>query len=285
VNCLITGGAGFIGSHLGDILSTENKVWAFDNYLTGRERNRKGVIELDIRDRQRLYLMANEVKPKLIIHCAASYSDPDRWHLDTDTNVSGAINIANVARYHEAHLIYFQTILPPVSSYAISKIAAEQYLRLSGVPLTVFRLGNIYGPRNISGPIPVFYKRLTQGQPVTVVNTTRDMVFISDLVRAVRLVIEHGLTGTFDVCSGVQTPISQMYGRVRRELGMDYDDIAPVDPLTDDVQGTVDPENGVPFWVPVVTLRDGIKRTVDAYKEDSDFPTHTHLRIGAAHAS
>jgi UDP-glucose 4-epimerase len=279
VNCLITGGAGFIGSHLGDILSTENKVWAFDNYLTGRERNRKGVIELDIRDRQRLYLMANEVKPKLIIHCAASYSDPDRWHLDTDTNVSGAINIANVARYHEAHLIYFQTILPPVSSYAISKIAAEQYLRLSGVPLTVFRLGNIYGPRNISGPIPVFYKRLTQGQPVTVVNTTRDMVFISDLVRAVRLVIEHGLTGTFDVCSGVQTPISQMYGRVRRELGMDYADFVPVDPLTDDVQGTVDPDNGVPFWVPVVTLRDGIKRTVESYRDVGVGDTYTHLRV------
>jgi UDP-glucose 4-epimerase len=273
---LITGGGGFVGSHLMDVYPD---AVGFDNFLTGRRENNSRVIECDITQRHHLYELANETEPDVVIHCAASYSNPDLWHRDTDTNVSGCINAAAVAKHHGAHLIYFQTILPPTSSYAISKIAGEQYLRLSGVPLTVLRLGNIYGPRNISGPIPVFYKRLTQGQPVTVVDTTRDMVFIEDLVRAVEMVIEHQLAGTYDVCSGVQTTILAMYEEVSRNLGIS-ELASAVPPLHDDVQGTVDPENGVPLWAPVVSLRDGIEKTVAAYREDSDFPTHTHLRLG-----
>ena len=91
-------------------------------------------------------LHANAIKPELVIHCAASYKDPNQWHQDTATNVEGAINVAAVAKHHNARIIYFQTVLPPISSYAISKIAGEHYLRLSGQPLTVFRLAAVYGP-------------------------------------------------------------------------------------------------------------------------------------------
>lgn len=277
---LITGAGGFIGSHLSDSFSSENSVWGVDNFLTGRREN--GLCtELDILKRPALYMLANHAQPDVVIHCAASYSNPDLWHRDTETNVQGCINAAAIAKHHDAHLVYFQTILPPVSSYAISKIAGEQYLRLSGVKLTVLRLANIYGPRNLSGPIPVFYKRLTNGQSVTVVNTTRDMVYIEDLVRAVGLVVEHELTGTYDVCSGVQTPIVEMFSAVVNALHhpTGYEDVEPQEPLSDDVQGTVDPDNGVPMWAPVVSLQDGIAQTVAAYEQDSDFPTFTHLRM------
>ena len=218
---LITGAGGFVGSHLMDAFGedSENETIGFDNWLTGRKANTCGVEFLDITKREKLYEVANAFPPEVVIHCAASYSDPDKWHRDTDTNVSGCINAAAVAKHHGAHLLYFQTILPPVSSYAISKLAGEQYLRLSGVPLTVFRMANIYGPRNISGPIPVFYKRITEGKPCLVVDTTRDMVFIDDLVRLVKTCVEQGITGTYDVCSGVQTPIMEMYQAIARELG------------------------------------------------------------------
>lgn len=283
MNILITGAGGFIGSHLSDSLAVDNEVWGFDNFLTGRREN--GLCTtLDILDRPALYSLANKVSPDVVIHCAASYSDPDLWHRDTQTNVEGCINAAAIAKHHDAHLIYFQTILPPVSSYAISKLAGEQYLRLSGVQLTVLRLANIYGPRNLSGPIPVFYKRLTEGQPVTVVNTTRDMVFISDLVRAVELLIQYEFAGTFDVCSGVQTPILDMYTEVARQLTL-LADPEIVEPLNDDVQGTVDPENAVPLWAPTVELRDGIAQTISAYRAESMFDTYTHLRIGATDAA
>src|SRR4029077_16403148 len=183
----------------------------FDNYLTGRRENVQPIAELDITNRKALYTFANIVEPSVVIHCAASYNDPDKWHRDTQINVEGGINAALVAKHHNAHLIYFQSILPPVSSYAISKIAAEQYMRISGVPLTVLRLANIYGPRNLSGPIPVFYKRLTEDQPITVVDTERDMLYIDDLVTAVRKVVGERLTGTYDVCSGTQRRIMELF--------------------------------------------------------------------------
>ena len=277
---MITGAAGFIGSHLSDTFAVEHDVWPFDNFLTGRRENGLCTF-LDITDRPALYALANKIEPEVVIHCAASYSDPSKWHRDTDTNISGGINAALVAKHHGAHLIYFQTILPPISSYAISKIASEQYQRLAGVDLTVLRLANIYGPRNLSGPIPVFYKRLTEDQPVTVVNTTRDMVYIDDLVRAVQVVVEKRLDGTFDVCTGEPVQIHDLLTGVADVLEIAVDPEVQ-EPLDDDVQGFVDPENGIPLWAPVMPLPVGIARTVKSYQENGVAETHTHLAIGGS---
>lgn len=281
---LCSGAAGFIGSHLGDALATTHTFFGFDNFLTGTEQNWPDAKNLDITDRTALYAMANLIQPELVIHCAASYSDPDKWHRDTDTNVAGGINAALIAKHHGARLIYFQTILPPISSYAISKIASEHYQRLSGVPLTVFRLANIYGPRNLSGPIPVFYKRLTTDQRCVVVDTTREMVFIDDLVRCVVQVIDEGLEGTFDVCTGYKTSIMELFSLVAQEVGSD--EIAPlIPPDPDDVQGIVVPHRGVPGWEARTPLRDGIAQTVASYRENPIDQTFTHLRIGEKDAS
>lgn len=283
---LITGAGGFIGSHLMDVLTPGNLTLGVDNFLTGRRENNYGVLEQDILERDAFYAMANEGEPDVVIHCAASYSDPDLWHRDTDTNIAGCINAAAVAKHHGAHLVYFQTILPPVSSYAISKIAGEQYLRLSGVPLTVLRLGNIYGPRNLSGPVPVFYKRITTGKPCVVVDTTRDMVFIDDLVRCVQTVVDNRLTGTFDVCSGYQYPIMDLYQAVAAELG--HEEVPPlIPPDPDDVQGTISLDDALPSWKwePRTPLQEGIARTVASYREAPVGDTYTHLRIGEKDAS
>ena len=121
----------------------------------------------------------------------------------------GAINVAAVAKHHDARIIYFQTVLPPISSYAISKIAGEHYLRLSGQPLTVFRLASVYGPRNLSGPIPTFYRRIKAGERCQVVrDVTRDFVFIEDLLARV-LGTPDG-SGVIDVRSGTETPIEYL---------------------------------------------------------------------------
>jgi len=289
---LITGIAGFIGSHLAERLTDDGHVVeGVDTFVTGRTENWPAAYEIDVVDRKRFYKFANDAPPEFVIHCAASYSDPDKWHRDTDTNVAGCINAALVAKHHGAHLIYFQTILPPISSYAISKIAGEQYLHLSNEKpfwrgrLTVLRLANIYGPRNLSGPIPTFYKRLTEGQPVTVVNTTRDMVYIDDLVRAVQMVVEHKFTGTFDVCTGEQVPIYELFAGVAAALDLDSGSANVQEPLSDDVQGVVDPENGIPLWAPVMPLPTGIARTVQSYKANGVDRVHTHLKIGATDAS
>ena len=274
---LITGAAGFIGSHLMDALGEHHRV-GVDNFLTGQRINGDGVLEMDITERHRLYDLANGYEPDLIIHCAASYSDPDLWHRDTQTNVEGAINVAAVAKHHSARVIYFQTILPPISSYAISKIAAQQYLELAGVPLTVLRLANIYGPRNLSGPIPVFYKRLTQGQSCVVVDTAREMVYIDDLVRCVLQVIEETRLGMYDVCTGHQVSIMELFSMVQAEVGTDQ--VPPLIPKEpDDVQGVVVPYRNVPGWKATTPLRDGIAKTVASYREAGVSETHTHLRL------
>jgi len=280
---LITGAGGFVGSHLMDVYP---EAVGFDNFLTGRRENNSRVVEVDITQRHHLYALANDTRPEVVIHCAASYSDPDLWHRDTDINVNGAINAAAVAMHHKAHLVYFQTILPPVSSYAISKIAAEQYLRLSGVPLTVLRLANIYGPRNLSGPVPVFYKRISNGQPCVIVDTTRDMVFIDDLVDCVQTVVDHRIEGTFDVCSGVQTPIMDLYQAVALEL--DHEESPPlIPPDPDDVQGSISLDDALPSWKwgERTPLKVGIERTVASYREGTVGATYTHLRIGGSDAS
>lgn len=274
---LVTGAAGFIGSHLMDALEDE-RVIGFDNYLTGRASNRAGVLELDIRDRHRLYLMAGRLKPELIIHCAASYKDPDKWHLDTEINVAGAINVAAVARYHQARVVYFQTVLPPISSYAISKIAAEHYLRLAGVPLTVFRLAAVYGPRNVSGAIPTFYRQIVNGEPCMVVeDATRDFVFVEDLVE--RVISTHE-TGTFDVRTGVETPI--------RHIPLLIGEMLDIEPIVKLVQRREDdvasysmngiPRVGTPFL-------EGLRSAVDWYEQHGVGETFTHLRLGEKNAS
>ncbi len=283
MNILITGAGGFVGSHLMDAYP---EAHGFDNFLTGRRENNGRVVELDITQRNHLYELANKVEPDVVVHCAASYSDPDLWHRDADINVNGAINAAVVAKHHGAHLVYFQTILPPVSSYAISKVAGEQYLRLSGVPLTVLRLANIYGPRNLSGPVPVFYKRITTGKPCVVVDTTRDMVFIHDLVRCVRAVVDNRLVGTYDVCSGTQYPIMDLYQAIAAEL--DHEEVPPlIPPDPDDVQGTISLDNALPSWKweERTGLSEGIHETVASYREGTVGDTYTHLRIGEKDAS
>lgn len=283
---LITGAAGFIGSSLWDALAEDHEVHGFDNFLTGKNEAER-VLQIDIARRNELYEFANHVQPELIIHCAASYKDPDLWHLDTETNVSGAINVAAIARHHSARVIYFQTVLPPISSYAISKIAAEHYLRLSGVPLTVFRLAAVYGPRNISGAIPTFYKKIVAGEPCTVVeDATRDFVFIEDLVERVvqeaRVGIEGVfLEGKFDVRTGVETPIRHIPQLIGEHL-----DIEPIVNLVpraeDDVQSyamTGPPRVGTAFII-------GLLKTIDWYEANGGVTeTHTHLRIGEKNAS
>lgn len=288
---LITGAAGFIGSHLADRLQADgHDVFGVDNLTTGRRENFPAPIDgsgkwfrkLDIADRGDFYSYANYAEPDLVIHCAASYSDPNLWHRDTDTNVAGTINATLVARHHDARLVYFQTALPPTSSYAISKIAGEQYIHLSGVPATVFRLANMYGPRNLSGPIPTFYRRITAGEPCTVVDTRRDMVYVQDLVDAVMRAVDGGVTGKFDICSGAHLPIESLYWAVALKLGCNIEP-GRMRAGDDDVkQMELDPMpawRALDHWTPRTPLEQGVEQAVAWYRDHGVDQTYTHLSL------
>lgn len=280
---LITGAAGFIGSHLLERLQKEHLVLGCDNFLTGHNEH-PATGNVDITDRGSFYGLANSLQPDLIVHCAASYSDPDLWHRDIDTNITGAVNVAAVAKHHGARVVYFQTVLPPTSSYAISKLAAEHYLRLAGVPLLVVRLANIYGPRNLSGPIPTFTRKLLNSEVCTIAHTQRDFVYIDTLVDA----MAERITKTFadmpgwwehmTVHSGRQTHIRTIYELVAAEL--DLSDVAAFEevPAANDDVPLIDWNGAVPF--PDCSLAHGIGETVAWYREHGIGDTYTHLRVG-----
>jgi UDP-glucose 4-epimerase len=267
------------------MLADGHEVVGIDNLLTGRKENFAGELHIeDICDRDVFYGIANQVKPDLILHCAASYSNPNFWHRDTDTNVSGCINAAIAALHHDAHLVYFQTALPPISSYAISKIAGEQYIGLSDVEATIFRLANMYGPRNLSGPIPTFYKRLVAGDPCTVMDTARDMVYVGDLVDAVMVAIERDARGKFDICSGTHRPISDLYDAVKEAVGSDAV-AAPGKAGADDVkQMELSPKAAAMAlgWQASTPFDEGIAAAVAWYRQHGVDAAYTHLALKEA---
>jgi UDP-glucose 4-epimerase len=248
----------------------------FDNFLTGRQENCFRVEYRDIIERHSIYSLANEVEPELIIHCAASYKDPNLWHQDTRTNVEGAINVAAVAKHHNARIIYFQTVLPPISSYAISKIAGEHYLRLSGQPLTVFRLAAVYGPRNLSGAIPTFYRQVKAGLPCTVVeDASRDFVFVGDLVKRVLYEVEHFFPGVEDIRTGVETrilEIPQMIGQL-----LETEAVMKLIPRPSHDVPYYDMD-GSPLYHPT-PFHAGLKKAVEWYEQHGVGETYTHLEL------
>ena len=187
---LVTGGAGFIGSHLVDrLLARGDEILVVDNYATGRRDNltphpKLTIVEGTIADAGLVREAFDRFRPNRVVHAAASYRDPNDWAEDSLTNVVGTANVVQAAKSHDiARLVYFQTALcyglqpveqpitlahpirPGGSSYAISKTAGEHYVQLSGLDWISLRLANAYGPRNLSGPLPTFYHRLTTAKP------------------------------------------------------------------------------------------------------------------------
>jgi len=298
---LITGGAGFIGSHLADALTKHKtcEVHILDSLLTGRREN---IPEHSFR----LGSVADYTRvaeamegAEVVVHCAASYNDRDNWARDVTTNTLGTVNVVKAAqREGVKRLIYFQTALcygthpdvdgqipldqprAPDNSYAISKTAGEQYIEMSGLDYVIFRLANVYGPRNLSGPIPTFFKNITEGRKCRVVNTRRDFVYIDDVIRTVNAAVHGRGHGTYHLASGADYAIDEVYGAVCEAMDA-WDSPEMVEPSPDDAPSILlNPwRAGVDFnWHTTVTLDEGIAEAVKWYREHGVAETHTHLK-------
>jgi UDP-glucose 4-epimerase len=234
---LVTGGAGFVGSHLVDrLLARKDRVLVIDNYATGRRDNltphpNLTTVEGTIADRGLVERVFAEFGPEQVVHAAASYKDPDNWTEDSLTNVVGTANVVQASKAARVRrLIYFQTALcyglqpleqpitldhplrPEGSSYAISKTAGEHYVQLGGLDWISFRLANAYGPRNLSGPLPTFYHRLSSDKPCFVMDTRRDFMFIDDLIEVVLRALDgRGRPGPYPVSSGSDVSIKELF--------------------------------------------------------------------------
>jgi UDP-glucose 4-epimerase len=277
-----------------------------DNLATGREENfphcdEAILVRGDICNRGALRNVFMASRPEVVFHCAASYKDPNAWERDIDTNIHGTLEVLRAcAEFGVRRIVYFQTSLcygldplspvkpdaplDPRSSYAISKTAAEQFISLSGIDYVSLRLANVYGPRNLSGPVPAFYKRLAAGQTPTVVDTRRDFVFVDDLVDlAVRFTFPESLGGVWHVAHGWDYSIMDLYQAVAATMQIDDQPAPALQPRGLDDAGAIllDPsETALAFaWSASTPLADGIAAAVEWYRANGVADTYTHLRM------
>jgi UDP-glucose 4-epimerase len=306
---LITGGAGFVGSHLADrLLGRGDQVLVIDNYATGRRDNLADtpglkVIEGDVAEASVVDAAFDNFGPDVVVHAAASYKDPDDWAEDVRTNVLGSVWVTKAAlRVGSRRLIYLQTALcyglhpveqpitlshpirPGESSYAISKTAGEQYIARSGIEYQSFRLANAYGPRNLSGPLPTFFSRLTSGKSCFVMDTRRDFVFISDLVDVLEKAVDgKGRAGVYHVSSGGDYSIAELFDATTAAMGITLDQPVEVRPRGADDAFTIllDPtETNRDFdWRTTVPLTTGVAQAISYYEAFGITDTYTHLRL------
>jgi len=247
MRAVVTGGAGFIGSHLVDaLLAAGIEVHVIDNLSTGglaRVPLDAHVHVLDVRDERAKALVA-ALKPDVLFHQAAqvdvqrSVREPD---YDASVNVVGTVNMLEAARLSGAKFIFASSCAvygdrptpvreddptEPISFYGLSKWAGERYVRLFharyGVPYTVLRYANVYGPRQTpkgeGGVVAIFMDRIREGLPVTVFgdgNQTRDFVYVKDVVAANVAAIDKGHGQTLHVSTGTETSVNELLRTIR----------------------------------------------------------------------
>ena len=306
---LVTGGAGFIGSHLTErLLARGDSVTVIDNYATGRRDNlsphpRLTVVEGTIADAKLVDGVFQASDPTCVVHAAASYKDPENWAEDALTNVVGSANVARAAkRIGVRRLIYLQTALcyglqpseqpitlshpirPEGSSYAVSKTGGEQYVRLAGLDWISFRLANAYGPRNLSGPLPTFWHRLTTGKPCFVMDTRRDFIFVNDLIDVMMMALDGaGSCGAYHVSSGSDVSIKELFDATVRALGVTLETPVEERPRNPDDAYTIllDPSKTERDfgWCVKTPLDVGVAAAIDWYKRFGIQQTYTHLKL------
>ncbi len=301
---LITGGAGFIGSHLaGGYLDAGHEVVVVDDLSSGHRRNlQPGATfhQVDIRSPELDRVIAQE-RPDVVSHHAAqmdvrrSVADPA---FDADVNVIGLIRVLEASRRHGVRRVLFASSggagygeqhqfpatedhpLEPVSPYGVSKRAGELYLgcfrAMYGLETVAMRYANVYGPRQDphgeAGVVAIFTRRmLSGGKPV--INgdggQTRDYVFVGDLVRANLMLAESSLSGAFNFGTGLETDVVTLARQIAAAVGvpaaLEYGPAKPGEQRRSVISPVLAAtELG---WRPEVDLAAGIARTVDWFRQ------------------
>ena len=252
MRAIVTGGAGFIGSHVVDALVARgDEVTVIDSLVHGKKENVSSGAQLHVRDvREPVDDLFDEVQPEAVFHLAAqadvrvSVEDPVG---DAEVNVLGTVRILEAARAHGAQVVFASTggaiygecleaaredsPCEPLSPYGTAKLAGEEYIRsynrLYGTRHIALRYGNVYGPRQDphgeAGVVAIFLGALARGERATIFGEglqTRDYVYVGDVARATTSALGQD-PGVFNVGTGRETSVLELYELCARVAGSD----------------------------------------------------------------
>jgi len=302
VRALVTGGAGFIGSHVADALVERgDDVWLLDNLASGKPENvGEGalLIEADIRDAAAVDRAFAEARPEICFHLAAqadvrvSIAQPA---FDAEVNLIGTVNVLEAARQAGAHVVFSSTggaiygecEAPadedsprlPLAPYGASKLAGEEYLatwsRLYGAGHVALRYGNVYGPRQDphgeAGVVAIFFGRIANGQELHVFGDgrqTRDYIFVADVVAAT-LAAGSGPAGVYNIGTGIETSVLELADGCKRGSGVDAEVVFDPPRLGELGRSVLDPSRAEEAlgWRPATSLDDGLEATWNFVRE------------------
>jgi len=303
MKALVTGGAGFIGSHVGDhLLAAGIEVVVLDDLSTGRiEQVPAGasLYQLDLRSPWLEQVLQQE-RPDVVVHHAAqpsvriSVADPIH---DADVNVLGTLRLLDQALrvgvrrfifassggtvYGEADALPTPEDYPgrPVSPYGVGKLASEHYLHyyhvVHGLSYAALRYANVYGPRQDphgeAGVVAIFSQRLLGGE-AAIINgdglQTRDYVYVEDAARANRCALESNAIGAFNIGTGQETNVVELFHALRRLAGSDAPERHGPAKMGEQRRscvaiGRAERELG---WRPAVGLEEGLERTIEHFR-------------------
>ncbi|MDQ6771374.1 MAG: GDP-mannose 4,6-dehydratase [Candidatus Dormibacteraeota bacterium] len=296
---LVTGGAGFIGSHLVDALvGRGDQVLVLDDLSEGERAQVPAQAEfrrLDIRGAETAQAV-REWRPDAVCHHAAQMSvsrSVREPRFDVDVNVAGSVNLIDAAREAGSRFIFASTggalygdaeVLPtpesyrpwPISPYGVAKLSVEHYLHCyrvqHGLSYVALRYANVYGPRQTphgeAGVVAIFALNLLGGQPAVIYGDglqTRDYIHVDDVVAANLAALDSEVSGHFNVGTGREATVNEVFHHIAGRLGLDgaetHGPARPGDQRTSALDSTlIEGELG---WRPRVGLEEGLERTVD----------------------